>query len=145
MDVLSEAPLIRRGSDAFRGTRSLHADPQRVPGRSKIRPAVRQGSRYVARASRARPSQELLRSPAERAGYRRLPNFRWRIGGLLGVGVLINYFDRIGLSVAAPQLQEIFHLTPADLGLLFSAFFWSYALLQIPTGLVLDYFGVTRV
>lgn len=70
---------------------------------------------------------------------------RWRIGGLLGVGVLINYFDRISLSVAAPELQQTFGLTAPDLGILFSAFFWSYAILQIPSGLLLDRFGVTRV
>ncbi|WP_370540982.1 MFS transporter [Aquitalea sp. ASV15] len=73
------------------------------------------------------------------------PQRRWRIGGLLGIGVLVNYFDRISLSVAAPQLQQEFHLSSSDLGLLFSAFFWTYALLQIPTGLILDRFGVTRV
>jgi MFS transporter, ACS family, D-galactonate transporter len=83
-------------------------------------------------------------SPAA-AGGSGLPKRRWRIGALLGVGVLINYFDRINLSVAAPQLQAAFHLSTAQLGLLFSAFFWSYALLQIPTGMVLDRFGVTRV
>jgi ACS family D-galactonate transporter-like MFS transporter len=71
-----------------------------------------------------------------------IPRLRWRIGGLIGAGVLINYFDRISLSVAAPQLQEAFALTPSDIGLLLSAFFWSYALLQIPAGLLLDRFGV---
>ncbi|TAL70366.1 MAG: MFS transporter [Burkholderiaceae bacterium] len=74
-----------------------------------------------------------------------IPRLRWRIGGLIGAGVLINYFDRISISVAGPQLQQAFSLTPAELGLLFSAFFWSYALLQIPAGLILDRFGVTRV
>ena len=47
---------------------------------------------------------------------------RWGIGALLGMGVLINYIDRIGLSVAAPQIKEMFNLTPVELGLLFSAF-----------------------
>jgi MFS transporter, ACS family, D-galactonate transporter len=75
----------------------------------------------------------------------RIGRRRWAIGVLLGVGILINYFDRVNLSVAAPQLQQEFGLTPADVGLLFSAFFWSYAILQIPVGLVLDRFGVTRV
>ncbi|BAK75971.1 major facilitator superfamily transporter [Pseudogulbenkiania sp. NH8B] len=75
----------------------------------------------------------------------RVPTRRWRIGALLGIGVLVNYFDRISLSVAAPQLQQEFHLTTGDIGLLFSAFFWAYALLQIPTGVVLDRFGVTKV
>ncbi|HEY0586495.1 MAG TPA: MFS transporter [Pseudoduganella sp.] len=70
---------------------------------------------------------------------------RWGIGALLGIGVLINYIDRIGLSVAAPQIQEAFNLTPVDMGLLFSAFAWSYSLLQIPVGMVLDRFGPTRV
>lgn len=73
------------------------------------------------------------------------PRLRRRIGGLIGIGVLINYFDRISLSVAAPQLQQEFGLTASDIGLLFSAFFWSYALLQIPAGLFLDRFGVTRL
>ena len=74
-----------------------------------------------------------------------VPRLRWRIAGLIGIGVLINYFDRISISVAGPQLERSFHLTPVDLGVLFSAFFWSYALLQIPVGLVVDRFGVTRV
>ena len=76
---------------------------------------------------------------------RRIPRRRWGIGVLLGAGVLVNYFDRINLSVSGPQLQQEFGLTTADMGLLFSAFFWSYALLQVPTGLVLDRFGVTLV
>ena len=40
---------------------------------------------------------------------------RWRIGVLLGMGVLINYIDRISLSVAAPQVQENFHLGAVQL------------------------------
>ncbi|MEZ0603485.1 MFS transporter [Paraburkholderia sp. IW21] len=79
------------------------------------------------------------------AAGKKIPNRRWTIGLLLGIGVLINYFDRINLSVAAPQLKEAFHLTPAEMGLLFSAFFWPYALLQVPAGLFLDRFGTTRV
>lgn len=70
---------------------------------------------------------------------------RWAIGVMLGVGILINYFDRVNISVAAPELQKEFGLTPGDVGLLFSAFFWSYAILQIPVGVVLDRFGVTTV
>jgi MFS transporter, ACS family, D-galactonate transporter len=79
------------------------------------------------------------------ASSQRVPGRRWLIGSLLGAGVLVNYIDRINLSVAAPQLQETFGLTPEELGLLFSAFFWSYSLLQVPGGMVLDRFGVKRV
>ncbi|MGO8831476.1 MAG: MFS transporter [Roseiarcus sp.] len=79
-------------------------------------------------------------TPSPKVGRR-----RWTIGVLLGVGILINYFDRVNISVAAPQLQKEFHLTPTDLGVLFSAFFWSYAILQVPVGMILDRFGVTNV
>ncbi len=74
-----------------------------------------------------------------------LPGRRWLIGVLLGAGVLVNYFDRINLSVAAPQLQAEFGLGPVEIGVLFSAFFWTYAVLQIPAGIVLDRLGVTKV
>src|SRR3981081_2985143 len=74
-----------------------------------------------------------------------IPHHRWWIGVLLGSGILVNYFDRITLSVAAPQLQQEFGLDPAQMGLIFSIFFWSYALLQIPVGLVLDRFGVMPI
>ena len=74
-----------------------------------------------------------------------MPTRRWWIGILLGSGILVNYFDRINLSVAGPQLQQAFSLDASQLGWLFSAFFWPYALVQIPTGLILDRFGVTPI
>ena len=74
-----------------------------------------------------------------------IPKLRWRIGSLLGAGVLINYFDRISLSVAGPQLQQTLGLSATELGWLFSGFFWTYALSQIPAGMILDRWGVTRV
>ena len=81
---------------------------------------------------------------ASQAPTGRVPRLRWGIGLLLGFGVLVNYFDRINLSVAAPQLRQEFHLSDSELGWLFSGFFWSYALMQIPTGMILDRFGVSR-
>ena len=53
-----------------------------------------------------------------------------------GDRILVNYIDRISLSVAAPQLQHDFGLTPQAIGFLFSAFFWSYSLAQLPGGLL---------
>ena len=74
-----------------------------------------------------------------------MPHRRWTIGILLGAGVLVNYIDRISLSVAAPQLQRDFGLSPEAIGFLFSAFFWSYAVFQLPGGLLLDRFGIKIV
>ena len=56
-----------------------------------------------------------------------IPKLRWRIGALLAFGILVNYIDRINLSVAAPQIQAEFGLTSVQLGWLFSSFFWLYA------------------
>ncbi len=68
---------------------------------------------------------------------------RWGIAVLLGVGIVINYFDRINISIATKPLIAEFHLTPAVMGVVLSSFLWSYALLQIPVGAMLDRIGIT--
>jgi MFS transporter, ACS family, D-galactonate transporter len=70
---------------------------------------------------------------------------RWAIAFLIAVGVIINYFDRINMSVAIKPLSEEFGLSAGQLGILLSAFAWSYALLQIPSGALLDKIGVKWV
>ena len=62
----------------------------------------------------------------------------WLVGLVLALGFMINYIDRGNLSVAAPLLQGEFDLNPTHLGFLFSSFFVSYALMQIPAGLLVD-------
>ena len=52
--------------------------------------------------------------------------------------VIINYMDRSNISVAASAITKDFQLTPVQLGLIFSAFGWTYAGLQIPGGLLVD-------
>jgi MFS transporter, ACS family, D-galactonate transporter len=79
------------------------------------------------------------------AGEQRIGNRRWMIGLLFGAGVLVNYFDRVNLSVAGPILQRELGFGPEKFGLLSSAFFWTYAILQIPTGVLLDRYGVTII
>jgi MFS transporter, ACS family, D-galactonate transporter len=61
---------------------------------------------------------------------------------LLGISVFINYIDRANLSVAAPLLQDELGLSHAQLGLLLSAFFWTYACMQILAGWLVDRFEV---
>lgn len=59
-------------------------------------------------------------------------NVRWGIAVLLGVGVLINYFDRSNLSVAEGPLSDEYGLSAGQMGILLSSFGWSYLLFQIP-------------
>ena len=74
-----------------------------------------------------------------------LPHRRWRIALLLAVGVLVNYLDRINLSVSRQALSDAFGVSLVVFGLLASAFSWTYALMQMPAGFWLDRFGVRRV
>jgi len=74
-----------------------------------------------------------------------IPRRRWLIGGLLGFGVLVNYFDRVNLSVSRDALHASFGISTVMFGYLLSAYSWTYALLQLPSGLLLDRFGVRRV
>jgi MFS family permease len=72
------------------------------------------------------------------------PERRWSIVCLLSLGMIIAYIDRTNLSVAlaARDFVREFQLSDKDRGLMNSAFFWSYALLQIPSGFLVDRFGV---
>ncbi|MBL8220956.1 MAG: MFS transporter, partial [Bryobacterales bacterium] len=69
---------------------------------------------------------------------------RWTIVCLLSLGMVIAYVDRSNLSVALADKSFIkeFSLSDSDRGLMNSAFFWSYALLQIPAGFIVDRFGL---
>src|SRR6185436_3183900 len=67
---------------------------------------------------------------------------RWTIVWLLFAASLINYFDRQTLAFALPLLAKDFQLNAAQQGLVVSAFFWTYAYLQIPMGLCVDRFNL---
>jgi MFS transporter, ACS family, D-galactonate transporter len=70
---------------------------------------------------------------------------RWRIALLLGAGVLVNYFDRVNLSVSHAALHTTFGISDITFGYLSGAYNWTYALFQLPVGVLLDRFGVRRV
>ena len=61
---------------------------------------------------------------------------------LLTFGTLINYLDRTVISVAAPLMTTELRLDAVTLGIVFSAFSWTYAAAQIPGGILLDRIGV---
>jgi MFS family permease len=69
----------------------------------------------------------------------------WPIVALLAAALFINYVDRGAVPTAAPLMQDELGFSPRQLGLLFSAFFWSYALLQLPVGWLAERIGAQRV
>src|SRR5215218_9179577 len=60
---------------------------------------------------------------------------------LLLLATTINYVDRSNLSIVAPFLSKELGLGPVQMGLLFSAFAWSYAIANLPGGYLIDRYG----
>ena len=69
-------------------------------------------------------------------------NERWLVVALLAVGVIIAYANRINLSSALPEIRRSFPMSLEASGILLSAFFWAYTVLQTPAGWVVDRFGL---
>jgi MFS family permease len=80
-----------------------------------------------------------LRAPATAGGV------SMGIVALLTVASFINYVDRGSLATAAPLVREEFGLSSTQLGLLLSAFFWSYAPGQVPAGWLAERLDARRV
>jgi ACS family D-galactonate transporter-like MFS transporter len=70
---------------------------------------------------------------------------RWRIAWLLALGVLVNYFDRVNLSVSHAALITTFGISNVAFGYLSGAYNWTYAACQLPLGVLLDRFGIRRI
>ncbi|HTV50036.1 MAG TPA: MFS transporter [Steroidobacteraceae bacterium] len=79
------------------------------------------------------------------AGARRAAGVSTYVVLLLALAVLINYIDRGNLSIAAPRIQDELRLSSAQLGLLLSVFFWSYAPAQLLCGWLAHRYPVRNV
>ncbi len=64
---------------------------------------------------------------------------------LIFTAVVINYMDRIALSVAARPIVAEYGFTPVQMGYLFSGFLWTYVVCLIPLGLLVDRVGARRM
>lgn len=86
-----------------------------------------------------------INSTATTSATGKIPRRRWGIALLLGLGILVSYFDRVNLSVSKEALYGAFGISSVTFGFLSSTYNWPYMLLQLPSGLLLDRFGVRRV
>ncbi|WP_217807192.1 MFS transporter [Tuberibacillus sp. Marseille-P3662] len=71
--------------------------------------------------------------------------FRYTVVIWLLIGGMINYLDRSILSIAAPKMMTDLGFSATDIGLLGTAFSWSYAVMQLPSGWLIDRFGAKKV
>lgn len=79
--------------------------------------------------------------PAATRGATRVGYVRYGALSLIAIGTMVNYLDRTVLSVAAPGLAHDLGLSTVMMGVVFSAFAWSYAAAQIPGGVFIDRVG----
>src|SRR5208337_352942 len=70
---------------------------------------------------------------------------RWYLVILAAVGTMINYIDRVNFAVATPTLMKEFGLGTPEMGILMSAFFWSYTISMLPSGYLLNKLGPKKV
>jgi ACS family D-galactonate transporter-like MFS transporter len=79
------------------------------------------------------------------ARQNRIPSTLLVVLVLLAISAFINYVDRGNLSIAAPLLKDELGVSPSKLGLLLSAFFWTYACSQLFSGWLVDRLNVNWV
>src|SRR5208283_136602 len=72
---------------------------------------------------------------------KRMLRYRWLCYGMLLLTYIFVYFDRVAPSVVAPELMKEFGLSATSLGVLSSMYFYPYAVMQIPSGILSDYLG----
>jgi sugar phosphate permease len=70
---------------------------------------------------------------------------RWTVIFWLLLGGIINYLDRSNMSIAAPEIMRELHFTNTDIGLFGALFSWTYAIMQLPSGWLVDRFGAKKV
>ena len=66
---------------------------------------------------------------------------RFGVLALITLATMLNYVDRSVMGVAQPAIAKELSITPEMMGLIFSAFSWTYALAQVPGGMLLDRLG----
>lgn len=72
---------------------------------------------------------------------KRMLRYRWLCYGMMLLTYIFVYFDRVAPAVVAPELMKEFGLTATSLGILSSMYFYPYAAMQIPSGVLSDYLG----
>ncbi len=80
-----------------------------------------------------------------RAEMLRPSSVRWWIFSFIALLTAINLADRTAIAIAMPTIAHEFGLRPFMQGMIMSAFFWTYAFMQIPGGILIDRIGPSRI
>jgi len=72
-------------------------------------------------------------------------NFRWALAIFAFLATFVAYLDRVNLAVATPAIMRELHFTKVQIGMLQTVFFVCYALFQIPSGTLTEFFGHRKI
>jgi len=72
-------------------------------------------------------------------------NYGWILVFVMLFGAIVNYLDRVNLSIAGTTISAQFHFSPIQMGLLFSAMLLPYSLANLPAGWITDKYGEKKL
>ena len=76
----------------------------------------------------------------EKLGQKAL-RYRWVVLGTMWLVYFFVYFDRVAPAVVAPEIMKTWEISATALGVLSAAYFYPYAAMQIPSGVLADFLG----
>src|SRR3970040_2933378 len=74
-----------------------------------------------------------------------LRRYRWTAFTLVVLGFVLAFFHRVAPAAIAGELQRAFQVSGAALGALAATYFYIYAVMQLPTGVLVDTLGPRRI
>ncbi len=77
----------------------------------------------------------------ENSKVKKVLSYRWAVFGILAIAYFFVYFHRMSTAVVSADLQITFGVGTAAIALLGSAYFYAYAIMQLPSGLLTDSLG----
>ncbi len=89
-------------------------------------------------------NQEQSRVVLSPSDLMRMRRVRWITFGLLALAFMLAFFHRMAPAVLSSELQQAFHSSGAELGMLAAAYFYAYMLMQIPSGVLADTLGARK-
>ena len=105
----------------------------------------REKPRLIIATDRIPPDLQIIWIMKHPPGLQKAPIYRWFIFGILAIGYILVYFHRLSPSIVAEELRKAFQTTGTVLGLLGSAYFYPYAAMQLPAGLLSDSLGPRKI
>src|SRR5437667_10592411 len=74
----------------------------------------------------------------------KIPKLRWVIAAMLFFSTMINYADRLALSIVSRDLRTEFHMTEQDYSYVLTGFLVAYAVMYAVSGYLVDRLGTRR-